>query len=179
MTLREAIDQIGLPNCKQSPRRQSVTRKSFAARNERDMPHRESHPLSLRVLLVDDEEPFARVLTERLSARNLTVMTALSGQAALSLLERLEMDVVILDVCMPELGGIEVLRRIRERSPEIKVILLSGRDSIKDAIEGMHLGAFDYLPKPLPVDNLVKRIREAALEPVRRDRSEAGAARRP
>ncbi len=135
--------------------------------------------MSIRVLLVDDEEHFARVLSERLNARNLNVTTALSGHAALSLLDKMEMDVVVLDVCMPGLSGIEVLRCIKERSPGMEVILLSAKESIKDAMQGMRFGAFDYLTKPLPVDSLDRRIHEAALEPFKRGRNEGGAIQQP
>jgi len=118
--------------------------------------------MHIRVLLVDDEERFAGVLAERLTARDLTVTTAFSGSDALSLLEKKEVDVVVLDVHMPGLGGLEVLKRIKDRLPGMQVILLSGEESTRGAIQGMHLGAFDYLMKPLPVDDLDKRIHAAA-----------------
>jgi DNA-binding NtrC family response regulator len=114
-----------------------------------------------------------------LHVRNLTVTTVFSGQAALSLFDGTEMDVVILDVCMPGVSGVEVLRHIKVRSPGTEVILLSGGKSIKDALQGMRLGAFDYLPEPLPVDDLDQRIHAAALEPFKRGRSEVGAVQRP
>ncbi len=115
----------------------------------------------MRVLLVDDEEEFATTLAERLSMRGLEVETALDGESALELMDADPPDVVLLDVLMPGMGGLEVLRRIRSTSPGTQVILLTGHGSTRDGMEGMRQGAFDYLMKPLKIEELVKKLEEA------------------
>ncbi len=115
----------------------------------------------MRVLLVDDEEEFVTTLSERLHLRGIEAQTATDGKSALALIEKNPPEVVVLDVLMPGLGGMEVLRRIRAKNPEIQVILLTGQGSSKDGIEGMDLGAFDYLVKPLDIEELIKKMREA------------------
>jgi DNA-binding response OmpR family regulator len=115
----------------------------------------------MRVLLVDDEEEFATTLAERLSMRGLDVETALDGESALELMDADPPDVVLLDVLMPGMGGLEVLRRIRSISPGTQVILLTGHGSTRDGMEGMRQGAFDYLMKPLKIEELVKKLEEA------------------
>ena len=115
----------------------------------------------MRVLLVDDEEEFVTTLSERLHLRGIEAQTATDGKSALALIEKNPPEVVVLDVLMPGLGGMEVLQRIRAKNPEIQVILLTGQGSSKDGIEGMDLGAFDYLVKPLDIEELIKKMREA------------------
>ncbi len=115
----------------------------------------------LRVLLVDDEEEFASTLAERLSMRGLDVKTALDGETALEMVAADPPDVVLLDVLMPGMGGLEVLRRIRSRHPETQVILLTGHGSTRDGMEGMRQGAFDYLMKPLKIEELIAKLDEA------------------
>jgi DNA-binding response OmpR family regulator len=116
----------------------------------------------LRVMLVDDEEEFVTTLSERLHLRGIEAQTATDGKSALTLIEKDPPKVVVLDVLMPGLGGMEVLQRIRAKNPDIQVILLTGQGSSKDGIEGMRLGAFDYLVKPLDIEELIKKMREAA-----------------
>ena len=115
----------------------------------------------LRVLLVDDEEEFVTTLSERLHLRGIEAQAATDGEGALALIEKDPPKVVVLDVLMPGLGGMEVLRRIKAKHPEIQVILLTGQGSSKDGIEGMCLGAFDYLVKPLDIEELIKKMRAA------------------
>lgn len=115
----------------------------------------------LRVLLVDDEEEFASTLAERLSMRGLDVKTALDGETALEMIAANPPDVVLLDVLMPGMGGLEVLRRIRSGHPETQVILLTGHGSTRDGMEGMRQGAFDYLMKPLKIEELIAKLQEA------------------
>lgn len=116
----------------------------------------------LHVLLVDDEPDFLSVIARRLERRECTVVTAESGVAALAILEEQPVDVVILDVKMPEMDGIETLRRIRSGFPETEVIMLTGHADLDVAISGMALGAYDYLLKPTDIDELMFKVRDAA-----------------
>jgi DNA-binding NtrC family response regulator len=115
----------------------------------------------LRVLIVDDEEELVSALVERLKLRGFLAQGVTDGSAALAFLEEKPCDVVLLDVKMPGLGGLEVIRRIKAKDPHMEVILLTGHGSVKNVEDGMALGAFDYLMKPVKIDNLV-RILSAA-----------------
>lgn len=112
------------------------------------------------LLLVDDEVEFVQTLAERLQLRDFQVQTAYDGDDALSQLEKNRFDMVILDVMMPGLGGLDVLKQMKPLYPKTPVILLTGRGSTKDGIEGMRLGARDYLMKPINIDELIKKIDE-------------------
>jgi DNA-binding response OmpR family regulator len=116
---------------------------------------------NLKILLVDDEEEFVTTLAERLELRGLQARAALNGEAALQMIEADTPEIVILDVMMPGIGGFEVLRRIKAQHPQLPVILLTGRGSEKEGVKGMHLGAFDYLMKPLNIEELIKKMQEA------------------
>lgn len=114
------------------------------------------------VMLVDDEVPFVETMTKRLTRRNLQIIPAFSGQEALGKLsEHGNVDVVILDVKMPGMDGIETLREIKRQYPLVEVIMLTGHATVETAIEGMKLGAFDYLMKPCEVEQLVAKVEEA------------------
>jgi DNA-binding NtrC family response regulator len=117
--------------------------------------------LSTNVLLVDDEVPFVDTMTKRLTKRNLTILTAYSGPEALDVLKGRQVDVVILDVKMPGMDGIETLREIKKAYPLVEVIMLTGHATIETGIEGMKLGAFDYLMKPCDIEVLFAKVREA------------------
>ncbi len=118
--------------------------------------------MSPLVLLVDDEVPFVETMTKRLSKRDLTVISAFSGQEALETLgNNRNTDVVILDVKMPGMDGIEALREIKKAYPLVEVIMLTGHATIETAIEGMRLGAFDYLMKPCEMEQLLAKLQEA------------------
>lgn len=114
-----------------------------------------------KVLLVDDEEEFVSTLAERLGLRKIQAQTASNGSDALHLIESDPPQVVVLDVMMPGLGGIEVLQRIRELHPEIQVILLTGHGCNMTEVEGVRQGAFDCLAKPVNIQELIEKIREA------------------
>ncbi|MBW1981254.1 MAG: response regulator [Deltaproteobacteria bacterium] len=114
-----------------------------------------------RVLLVDDEEEFVSTLSERLGLRGITADTALDGEEALAKMSEQTYDVVILDLLMPGLGGLEVLKRVKMLSPQTEVILLTGHGATREGIEGMRLGAFDYLMKPLDIEELLEKMEEA------------------
>ncbi len=115
----------------------------------------------LRVLLVDDEQEFVETLADRLKMRDLEAVATHNGQEALSAVKGEEPDVIVLDLKMPGLPGIEVLRRVKEAYPNVEVIILTGHGSEKDEQTARGLGAFDYLQKPADLDTLVSRIKRA------------------
>jgi DNA-binding NtrC family response regulator len=114
-----------------------------------------------RVLLVDDEKDFVEVLAERMRSRGLEVTCATSGREAISAVEEETFDAVILDLAMPDLDGLETLRRLHEIQPELQVMILSGRATVKTAVEAIRRGATDIFEKPTDVETLVDRIRSA------------------
>jgi len=115
------------------------------------------------VMLVDDEEDFVEALTKRLVNRDMLVIWSLDGEDALEKLNtHRNVEVVILDVKMPGMDGIEVLKEIKSRLPLIEVIMLTGHATVEDAVEGMKLGAFDYLMKPCDIDELMAKVSAAA-----------------
>ncbi len=118
--------------------------------------------MRLRVLFVDDEEELVSAVVERLEIRGVAARGATTGVDALRMIESDEFDVVVVDVKMPGLGGLGLIRRIKARRPDLQVILLSGHGSAEDAEEGMRLGAVDYLMKPVNIDTLVDILRRAA-----------------
>jgi DNA-binding response OmpR family regulator len=113
------------------------------------------------VLVVDDERSFLKLAQKRLTKRNLDVETAESGPEALEYLDAHPVDVVILDVRIPGMSGIETLKEIRRRHPDVEVIMLTGHGSMRSGIEGISLGAYDYMLKPFEIDDLLARIRAA------------------
>ena len=117
--------------------------------------------ISPLVLLVDDEVPFVETMTKRLNKRQLRVLSAYSGREALEKLENNAVDVVILDVKMPGMDGIETLREIKRAQPLVEVIMLTGHATVETAVEGMRLGAFDYLMKPCEIEELLAKVGEA------------------
>ncbi len=115
------------------------------------------------ILLVDDEEAFVQTMSKRLSKRDFDVITAFSGNEALVQLENnSKTEVVILDVKMPGIDGLETLQEIKKKYPIVEVIMLTGHATVESAIEGMKKGAFDYLMKPCDMDQLVAKATEAA-----------------
>ncbi len=124
--------------------------------------------MSIRVLLVDDEIDFVSILGERLTARGLSVQIALSGDEALSKLRQEQIDVVVLDISMPGMSGIETLGQIKEIRPSVKVIMLTGYGSIDSGLRGLKLGADNYLMKPVETEDLVAKIRNAYSQPSQR-----------
>jgi len=114
------------------------------------------------VLLVDDEVEFVETFSERLMMRDLEISKAFSGEEALQVLEtNTNIEVVILDVKMPGMDGIETLAEIKKRNPLVEVIMLSGHADIESAIDGMKQGAFDYLMKPCDMDQITAKVSEA------------------
>jgi len=113
------------------------------------------------ILLVDDEKDFVEMLALRLNETGEKVTQAYDGQMGLDILKRENIDVVILDIKMPGMDGIQVLREIKSIYPLVEVILLTGHGSAETAVEGMKLGAFDYLLKPADVDELTAKLQGA------------------
>jgi DNA-binding NtrC family response regulator len=115
------------------------------------------------ILLVDDEIPFVDAMTRRLGKRDLSVQSAYSAAEAFEKLAQTDaIEVVILDIKMPGMDGMEALKEIRRRFPLVEVIMLTGHATVESGIEGMKQGAFDYLMKPCNIDDLVAKVQEAA-----------------
>lgn len=114
-----------------------------------------------KVLLVDDEEDFVHTLVKRLTRRKLDVRSALSGKEALKSASDFVPDVIVLDVKMPDMDGIETLKQIKMLCPATEVIMLTGHANVEVAIRGMELGAFDYLMKPIEIDELLYKLQDA------------------
>jgi len=111
-----------------------------------------------RVLLVDDEEKFLDVFSQRLGTRGIDASTATSGEEALVKIKNKNFDVIVLDVMMPGMGGIETLKRIRQENPEVQIIMLTGKSTIEKAVTAMKEGAIDFLEKPAEIDKLLEKI---------------------
>jgi DNA-binding NtrC family response regulator len=116
---------------------------------------------NFNVLLVDDELEFLETLVKRLTKRGLNISTAKSGEDALKIIGGKGIDVAVLDVRMPGMDGIQTLREIKKTDPLMEVIMLTGHASVEVAIEGMELGAFDYLMKPADIDELFYKLQDA------------------
>lgn len=119
----------------------------------------------VRILLVDDEQAFVDTLAMRLRMRNLEVDAVYDGSQALAfLLDQTsdeEPDVMVLDLKMPDMSGLDVLRRVKKYYPTIEVILLTGHGTDRDADEAKRLGSFDFLKKPVAIETLLARIKDA------------------
>jgi two-component system, OmpR family, response regulator len=116
---------------------------------------------SFRVLIVDDEHDFLETFVKRLRRRKVDATGIDSGIKALELLEKEHFDVVILDVRMPGLDGIETLKEMKKKRPLLEVIMLTGHASIESGMQGMQYGAFDYVMKPADIDDLLEKIQGA------------------
>jgi DNA-binding NtrC family response regulator len=114
-----------------------------------------------RVLLVDDEGEFLQVMAERLGVRGIDVVTAESAEIALGIVEEQTFDAVILDFSMPGMDGMQAMKLIREKKPDLQVILLTGYGTVTKGIEAMKLGAFDFVEKPADIDKLVLAVKQA------------------
>ena len=116
---------------------------------------------NIRLLLVDDEAPFRKTLAKRLQKRGVVVLQAGGGEEGLSMLEDHPTDVVVMDVKMPEMSGIEALHRIKDKHVGTEVILLTGHAATQDGVEGIKSGAYDYLTKPVEFDHLLGKMIQA------------------
>ena len=115
----------------------------------------------IKVLLVDDEEAYVNVLSNRLGKRKMAVTKALSGLEAIQALREEDFDVAVLDLKMEDMDGIEVLKIFKKMLPQMPVIMLTGHGSEQAAREGIESGAFDYLIKPCDLEELIGKIKEA------------------
>lgn len=116
---------------------------------------------SFKVLFVDDEVEFLDTLVKRMKRRGVEASGVGSGPEALDFLQSNCADVVVLDVKMPGMDGVETLREIKRRHPLIEVIMLTGHANVEVAIQGMEMGAFDYLMKPMEIDELLYKVQDA------------------
>lgn len=116
---------------------------------------------SFSTLFVDDEEEFLATVIKRMKKRNLEVLGASSGEQALEVLKSHHVDIVVLDVRMPGMDGIQTLREIKRDFPLVEVVMLTGHANMEVAVEGMELGAFDYLMKPVEIDELLYKLQDA------------------
>lgn len=114
-----------------------------------------------RILIVDDEERFRITLGKLVADRDMDVVTVGSGMEALEEVKHKLYDVIILDIKMPGLSGIETLSEIKKINPGIEVILLTGHASVDTALDGMRRGAYDYLKKPCPIEELMEKVNGA------------------
>lgn len=117
--------------------------------------------MKVSVLIVDDEKEYTETLAQRLTLRGFSVTPVCSGQSALDIMDRVDIDVVILDVNMPGLSGIDTLKAMKKMKPITPVIMLTGAATVNNAIEGMKQGAYDFLMKPVDNALLVEKIKEA------------------
>ena len=118
--------------------------------------------MAISVLLVDDEVAFVELLAKRLSLRQFEVHQAHDAETAMTILDdHPDIDVVVLDVKMPGTDGLTAIKSIKRRHPMVEVILLSGHASLETSVGGMALGAFDYLLKPVRIDELVYKLEDA------------------
>jgi DNA-binding NtrC family response regulator len=114
-----------------------------------------------KILLVDDEREFVKILSQRIEARGVAVETATNGPEAIRKVEDGVYDAIFLDLAMPEMDGIETLRRLLEKNPDLQVILLTGHATLEKGIEAMKFGAMDFLEKPARIQELMKKIEQA------------------
>jgi DNA-binding NtrC family response regulator len=116
-----------------------------------------------KVLLVDDEKPFVETMMKRLKKRDVDILAAYDGQEAIKgLAEDNNIEVVILDIKMPVMDGMTALKEIKSKYPLVEVIMLTGHATVETGIDGMKLGAFDYLMKPCDMDQLIAKVEAAA-----------------
>ncbi len=115
----------------------------------------------IRILLVDDEEDLVSTLAERLALRGFQVQTATNGADALGQIRDNDFNVLILDVKMPEIDGLDLMAQVKGKHPSLPVILFTGHASVADAERGLTEGAFEYIMKPIDIEELVEKIRSA------------------
>ncbi len=114
-----------------------------------------------KILVVDDEQDFLETIIKRLKTRGIDAAGVESGYKALEFLDQRDVEVIILDVKMPGMDGIEALREIKKKKPLVEVIMLTGHASAESGIQSMQLGAFDYVMKPVALDELLEKVRQA------------------
>ena len=117
--------------------------------------------MSVKVLIVDDEKDFLDIIAERMRARGMDVSTTTSAEDALNMVEEESFDVVIMDFMMPGMNGFQTLKAIKEKKPELQIILLTGNVPDEKRIEAKKLGALDIIEKPPDLKVLIKKIKNA------------------
>jgi DNA-binding NtrC family response regulator len=120
--------------------------------------------MSEKVLLVDDEKEFLEIMSDRMTARGMEVTTAESAGEALSLIGKTSFDAIIMDFQMPEMDGMAALKAIKDKKPELQIILLTGYATVEKTVEAMKIGAMDFLEKPADIEALTKKIKKAKAE---------------
>ena len=120
--------------------------------------------MSEKVLLVDDEKEFLDIMTERMEARGMKVTTAQTAEQALSIIEKESFDAIVMDFQMPGMDGMEALKIIKSKKPELQIILLTGYATVEKTVEAMKVGAIDFLEKPADIEALAKKIKNAKAE---------------
>jgi len=119
-----------------------------------------------KILIVDDEQDFLDVISDRLTARDMNVSTASSAKDAIKQIDEDSFDAVVLDLMMPEMDGLEALKIMKEKNPDLQVILLTGHATVEKGIEAMKLGAMDLIEKPADLSTIVERIKRAKAEKI-------------
>lgn len=114
-----------------------------------------------RIMLVDDETEFLEVMSERLTSRGIDVATSTSAEEAIGRLGKETFDAVILDLQMPGMDGLEALKHMKEKRPELQVILLTGHATVEKGVEAIKLGAMDLIEKPADLESLKEKIKKA------------------
>ena len=120
--------------------------------------------MSEKVLLVDDEKEFLDIMSERMQARGMTVKTADSADQAMAILEKESFDAIVMDFKMPGMDGIQALKNIKAKKPELQIILLTGYATVEKTVEAMKIGATDLLEKPADLEELAAKIKQAKAE---------------
>ncbi|MCM3740462.1 response regulator transcription factor [Oceanobacillus luteolus] len=129
---------------------------------------------SPKILIVEDEQKLSRVLQLELEYENYETEVADNGKDALRMMEEQEWDLVLLDIMIPELSGLEVLRRVRRIDEDTPIVLLTARDEVHDKVSGLDLGANDYITKPFQIEELLARIRVHLRRPKPKKESDNG-----
>jgi DNA-binding NtrC family response regulator len=120
-----------------------------------------SEEIKANILLVDDEEEFLKVLSQRLEGRGMKVDTSTTGEAAIEKAKAKGFDAIVLDLAMPGVDGIETLKRIKSENPDLQIIMLTGHASVDKGVEAIKEGAVDFMEKPVDLNKLLKKIEEA------------------
>ncbi len=120
--------------------------------------------MSEKVLLVDDEKEFLEIMSERMESRGMVVTTAETAEQALSILEKETFDAIVMDFQMPGMDGMEALKSMKDKKPELQIILLTGYATVEKTVEAMKVGATDFLEKPADIEALSEKIKKAKAE---------------
>jgi len=117
--------------------------------------------IKANVLVVDDEEQFLKVFSQRLEGRGLKVDTSTTGEDAIKKVKGKEFDAIVLDMVMPGMSGMEALKRIRSENPDVQIIILTGHGTVEKGVEAIKAGAVDFIEKPADLNKIMEKIAEA------------------